>query len=109
MTLLRRLSSSPYSVCGTVIRRIQMGKARNGKGHPKAPKCLTDSCQNESKTRGLCPNCHAVARRRIREEEATEQELVDLGLMLPSRQGMRETAFIAALEKRRQLAAAAGK
>jgi hypothetical protein len=75
----------------------------------KEPACLTDDCGKAAVYRGLCDACYRMAKKRIEQEVVGEQELIDLGLLLPSRRGMRDTAFAVALEKRRQLAAAAGK
>jgi hypothetical protein len=74
----------------------------------KKARCLT-GCGRSGVKRGLCLSCYQIAQRRIQNEEATEKELTDLGLLLPSRQGMRDTAFQQALDKQRKLAEAAGK
>lgn len=64
-------------------------------------KCLTDSCENDAASRGLCDTCYASARRAIREGLVTEKKLMSSGLLLESRRGCRpsQSKFCAALER----------
>jgi hypothetical protein len=52
-------------------------------------KCLVPGCEGiytarAGSTRGLCANCRSMARKAISRGDATEDELVRLGLLLPS-------------------------
>lgn len=51
------------------------------------PKCLSVGCHNPGKQRGLCFTCYKAARKAIARGEATEEELMDLGLMLRKQRG----------------------
>ena len=48
-------------------------------------KCLTPKCKRDADVRGLCNACYSVAKRLRDLGKFTFQELVDLGLMLPSK------------------------
>jgi hypothetical protein len=47
----------------------------------KKDSCL--ACQNKARTRGLCSACYQALRYRLRKEEFTDAEAVEMGLMLP--------------------------
>lgn len=45
--------------------------------------CLIKKCERGGGTRGLCSGCYVIARQMIALGQATEEELVSKGLMLP--------------------------
>ncbi len=61
---------------------------------PRLKKCLAPDCDGfDEGRRGLCANCYAQALRLIELGKVTREELVERGLMLPSRQGLRPGAL----------------
>lgn len=64
-------------------------------------KCLT--CDREAVVRGLCSACHRAYHRAKLAGEITEDQAVEMGLLLPSRQGRRGTSqWRSAMESRMQ-------
>lgn len=55
----------------------------------KACRCLIKGCEKEAVRRGLCWTDFHAARAKIEAGEVTEAKLIQLNLMLPSRQGRR--------------------
>ena len=49
----------------------------------KNDKCLTEYCDNDAGTRGLCGTCYVYAKRLVKEGKETEEKLVSLGMMHP--------------------------
>ncbi|HAN97713.1 MAG TPA: hypothetical protein DCQ98_09915 [Planctomycetaceae bacterium] len=64
----------------------------------QADQCLC--CERKRIARGLCSACYATALRVIRSGERTEQELIDRGLILPSKKigRPRTNAFLLKVE-----------
>jgi hypothetical protein len=60
-------------------------------------KCL--NCPNKVSARGCCINCLHAAHRLIRIGEKTEQELIDAGVILPTRRRGRKIAMSPVLKK----------
>jgi len=56
---------------------------------PPLPKCLTPGCDNNASTRGICVACYQTARREIRRNTITWEELEKMGLTLPTRRKRR--------------------
>lgn len=48
-------------------------------------KCLVKDCDGESGTRGLCSHCYMTARQMINLGQATEEQVIKQGLMLPKK------------------------
>jgi len=51
----------------------------------KSATCLTPGCGRIAYSRGICQRCYACAKQMRQNGEATETELIDAGMMLPSR------------------------
>jgi hypothetical protein len=62
-----------------------------------AVKCL--NCPNKAFSRGCCPNCLHAAHRLIRTGEKTEQELIDLKMILPTQRRGRKISVSPFLNK----------
>lgn len=75
-------------------------RAKNLKSQPKQTPgvdiCLTPNCEGEVYSRGLCEACRRSASRIVCLKKATEQELIDAGLMLNKASGRPVGAFYAA-------------
>jgi len=69
--------------------------------HSTAARCLT--CNRPASVRGLCPTCRSAAWRTVAAGRATEQELVELGLLLPPRRAGRppSSGFARQLDQKR--------
>lgn len=57
---------------------------------PKRKRCLT--CPSLEQSRGLCWNCLHAAHTSIRSGEKTEEQLIEAGLILPSKRSGRRPA-----------------
>jgi hypothetical protein len=66
-------------------------------------KCRTTGCKNLRHARGLCQPCLREAQELIRQGEYTENELIDLGIIMPvGKPGRKRTGLVAkALAKSR--------
>lgn len=49
----------------------------------KRKRCLTEGCKRKVQQRGLCQACLQAARAKMQSGEFTDQQLVDLGVILP--------------------------
>ena len=54
-------------------------------------KCMIKGCGGQYQARGLCHTCYMKALGRMRTQEVSEQQLIELKMLLPSRQGQRAT------------------
>jgi hypothetical protein len=63
----------------------------------RSAKCL--NCPNKVWSRGCCINCLHAAHRLIRSGEKSEQELIDLGMILPTQRRGRKIAASPFLKK----------
>jgi len=52
--------------------------------------CIINNCPSIATCRGLCGSCYNIARKMIADKEATDEELVKKGMMLP---GKKATSF----------------
>lgn len=59
--------------------------------------CVTKNCTRPSVSRGLCQTCQMAAKRLIREGKTTWEQLEEMGLINPKKQG-REGLFKNAFE-----------
>lgn len=80
----------PPALATHAERQAAKAPAETQTNQPDPPKeptpvCLVENCGNEAKGRGLCGRCYSTAAGLVTKGKFTWEELVDMGLALPSR------------------------
>ena len=68
---------------------------------PKTPanqveKCLVPGCKNQPLTSGLCARCYSGATKLMRNEEASREQLEEMGLIAKKKPPMQKNPLVAA-------------